>query len=112
MILPKFSQKLAGFRPDFCRFCRFLLPRQRLSKPLPRQVACIIYSKFYSRFSFAGFADLPAAKGRYFAGAGGKRIYRQNGMYSQEGFLNFVYSIIIAKIIVYKNSVCFKSWYN
>ena len=28
MILPKFSQKLAGFRPDFCRFCRFLLPRQ------------------------------------------------------------------------------------
>ena len=28
MILPKFSQKLADFRPDFCRFCRFLLPRQ------------------------------------------------------------------------------------
>jgi hypothetical protein len=27
-ILPKFSQKLADFRPDFCRFCRFLLPRQ------------------------------------------------------------------------------------
>ena len=25
---------------------------------------------------------LPAAKGRYFAGAGGKRNYRQNGMYS------------------------------
>ena len=41
-----------------------------------------IYSKFYSKFCFAGFADLPAAKGRYFAGAGGKRNYRQNGMYS------------------------------
>ena len=33
-------------------------------------------------FTFAGFADLPAAKGRYFAGAGGKRNYRQNGMYN------------------------------
>ena len=30
---------------------------------------------------------LPAAKHRYFAGAGGKRIYRQNGMYS--GYLLF-----------------------
>ena len=42
-----------------------------------------IYSKFYSKFSFAGFADLPSAKGRYFAGAGGKRNYRQNGMYTR-----------------------------
>ena len=45
------------------------------------KIFCLILVNFCS-LGFAGFADLPAAKGTYFAGAGGKRNYRQNGMYS------------------------------
>ena len=41
-----------------------------------------IYSKFYSKFIFAGFADLPAAKACQFADCRGKGNYRQNGMYN------------------------------
>ena len=46
-------------------------------------LALIIGNTVSNEFNFCsfGFANLPAAKGTYFAGAGGKRNYRQNGMY-------------------------------
>ena len=48
-----------------------------------QKIFCLILVNFCF-LGFAGFADLPAAKGTYFAGAGGKRNYRQNGMYTPQ----------------------------
>ena len=41
---------------------------------------------------------LPAAKHRYFAGAGGKRIYRQNGMYSVDHNNSCCPHIVVVRI--------------
>ena len=50
MILPKFSQKLADFRPDFCRFCRFLLPRQTAKALYTFAAAIATASGMYSNY--------------------------------------------------------------
>ena len=87
-------------------FCKFFVPFKKLFqmtlnyfkgwgiKVTKTYVIFFSTDHIYSCFCFAGFADLPVAKGKYIAGASGNRNYRQNGMYKMGTTLSYNFTRI------------------